>query len=279
MFVTFGGLQATFRIYAKNDAKVEENETIQLRIIPSLNQPPDSGCVPALPVYYVGANNAGAVTIIDDDHWQVSVQAVDDIALEPCGSVSEADKMGYYSIYREPISGKNATDLSYPIIVEFKMEGTATLFSPNGSVDYTLGCESAWQNAFGEIYGRATIPANETTVNVSLRALIDLFNEEKPQIYSLIRSEEMLKETKNVITAEVFYSKDAVPKKEDIHTIRVSNITPKINFTLADISIKHGKVISVYAAHVDNMLFVAGYFIAPFQGENLPFSFWRKCNF
>ena len=143
-----GGTDQYIHIAPKNDAIPEGDETVILTILtapetPNQWGPNGSGGV-TYP--YEGVGEYQTLTIRDDDNWKVSTSILSvpnstrdySKALEPCTWISGADRHGAYLISREAVQGKNATDRTYDVLVEFTMSGTATPGNNGSTGDYHL---------------------------------------------------------------------------------------------------------------------------------------------
>ena len=126
--VTFSAGQSsvTLNVAPVDDSSVEDDESVVLHL--QTNSMSSSS-------YTLGSASSATVLIASDDHWTVSIEAVDNSAFEPTGSYGSGDR-GQFRVTRSGL-----TDFSSPLTISYTIGGTAT----NGT-DYTT------------LSGTATIP-------------------------------------------------------------------------------------------------------------------------
>jgi len=118
-YITFygdGSQSATVTI--GNDPWREEDETITVRL--TGGRWTDSSCCEEYPVM-IGDNSSATVTILDDDRWSFSIEAIDDTGAETLEN--QPANPGKFRVTR---SNARDPDLEYPIKVYYNIGGTAT---------------------------------------------------------------------------------------------------------------------------------------------------------
>ncbi|MCY2995652.1 MAG: Ig-like domain-containing protein [Planctomycetota bacterium] len=154
-----------------NDDQLEPSETAVLTLLDGCGC---CGCGGG--DYTAGSPSSSSITIADNDQWSVSVQATDAGASER--GTSETPDPGQFCFTR---SGE--TDLSHPLVVTFRLGGTATdSYSNPSSADYSLSSNVSlslgldytnypYYSYFTQ--GTVTIPAGQTSVTVDLTPVDD----------------------------------------------------------------------------------------------------------
>ena len=157
--ISAGQTSLAINLQPIDDTIVETSETAVLTILS------DGGCCGCgAAAYSIGTPSSATVTLADDDAanvWAVSIQATDATASER-GS-GETQDPGQVTITR---SGQGS--LSSPLTVSYQIGGTAAYAS-----DYSSLPDVWYNHAVSAYQGTVTIPANQTSVTLSIAPIND----------------------------------------------------------------------------------------------------------
>lgn len=181
--ISYSGGSTTFYIFPKNDALFETVETVEASLH-SIEPLLGSGGEDFDHVTFTYGARLVTASIIDDDQWEVTIQATDSVALEPCAAMqSDAELSGSFVVSRVPttsgqflstLSQQYTLDNRYSITVELKIaEPTAEDDVTASPQDYELRTTLTGSSCGTTI----SIPANETQRTVYVRARPDLLFE------------------------------------------------------------------------------------------------------
>ncbi len=180
--ISYSGGPTTFYIVPKNDNLFESVETVVASLF-ELEPNPTSGGGAVNPVSFTYGTTSITASIIDDDQWEVEIEATDQVALEPSfetlSDFSDEDRSASITVSRVPtaiaqiwsaLSSLFALDLSYGLSILLNTSGAQTSGTNVASdQDFELRTTLTGSTCGTTI----TIPADSTQQTVYVRAQTD----------------------------------------------------------------------------------------------------------